>query len=88
MLVAPSAFNVSRLALGQGIALPDIVLAIATLLAFAIGSVLGALLAWPNTGRLFSIFVPVLMTLSAIPYYLLGLVLIYLLAARTSMRGR
>ncbi len=55
-------------------------LAVSTLLAFAIGSILGALLAWPNTGRLFSIFVPVLMTLSAIPYYLLGLLLIYLLA--------
>ncbi len=55
-------------------------LAVSTLLAFTIGSVLGALLAWPNTSRLFSIFVPVLMTLSAIPYYLLGLLLIYLLA--------
>jgi peptide/nickel transport system permease protein len=55
-------------------------LTVATLMAFVIGSVLGALLAWPNTGRLFSAFVPVLMTLSAIPYYLLGLVLVYLLA--------
>ena len=55
-------------------------LAVATLLAFSIGSVLGALLAWPNTGRVFSSLVPLLMTLSAIPYYLLGLVLIYLLA--------
>ncbi|MDQ6671922.1 MAG: ABC transporter permease [Chloroflexota bacterium] len=55
-------------------------LTVSTLLAFVIGTILGALLAWPNTGRLFSIFVPVLMTLSAIPYYLLGLVLIYLLA--------
>lgn len=55
-------------------------LTVSTILAFAIGSILGALLAWPNTGRLFSIFVPVLMTLSAVPYYLLGLVLIYLLA--------
>lgn len=55
-------------------------LAVSTLLAFSVGTILGALLAWPNTGRLFSIFVPVLMTLSAIPYYLLGLVLIYLLA--------
>jgi peptide/nickel transport system permease protein len=55
-------------------------LAVATLLAFIVGSVLGALLAWPNTGRLFSALVPLLMTLSAIPYYLLGLVLVYLLA--------
>ena len=55
-------------------------LAVSTLLAFGLGTILGALLAWPNTTRLLSLFVPVLMTLSAIPYYLLGLVLIYLLA--------
>ena len=55
-------------------------LAVSTLLAFLTGSVLGALLAWPATSRVFSIFVPLLMTLSAIPYYLLGLILIYLLA--------
>ena len=55
-------------------------LAVSTILAFVIGSILGALLAWPNTSRLFNVFVPLLMTLSAIPYYLLGLLLIYLLA--------
>jgi len=57
-------------------------LAVSTILAFVIGSVLGALLAWPNTSRLFNILVPLLMTLSAIPYYLLGLVLLYVLAFR------
>jgi peptide/nickel transport system permease protein len=55
-------------------------LVVSTLLAFGTGSLLGALLAWPGTGRLFSIFVPLLMTLSAIPYYLLGLLLVYLFA--------
>lgn len=55
-------------------------LAVSTLLAFSIGSVLGALLAWPNTNRLFHIFVPIFMTLSAIPYYLLGMLLVYLFA--------
>ena len=55
-------------------------LAVSTILAFVIGSILGALLAWPNTSRLFNVFVPLLMTLSSIPYYLLGLLLIYLLA--------
>src|SRR5205823_12208794 len=55
-------------------------LAVSTLMAFSVGSILGALLAWPTTGRVFSIFVPLLMTLSAIPYYLLGLVLVYLFA--------
>jgi peptide/nickel transport system permease protein len=55
-------------------------LAVSTILAFVIGSILGALLAWPNATRFVGLCVPVFMTLSAIPYYLLGLVLIYLLA--------
>ncbi len=55
-------------------------LAVSTILAFALGTLLGALLAWPNTSRALSIFAPALMMLSAIPYYLLGLVLIYLFA--------
>jgi len=55
-------------------------LLVSTLIAFTIGTLLGALLAWPNTRGAFGFFVPVLMTLSAIPFYLLGLCLIYLLA--------
>jgi peptide/nickel transport system permease protein len=55
-------------------------LLVSTLMAFTIGTILGALLAWPGTGRLFRVFVPLLMTLSAVPFYLLGLVLVYLLA--------
>jgi len=55
-------------------------LLVSTLFAFVIGSILGALLAWPGMGKLFGIFVPVLMTLSAIPYYLLGLLLVYVFA--------
>jgi peptide/nickel transport system permease protein len=55
-------------------------LAVSTLLAFVVGSILGALVAWPGTSRWLSVFVPVLMTLSAIPYYLLGVLLVYLFA--------
>jgi peptide/nickel transport system permease protein len=55
-------------------------LLVSTLMAFTVGSLLGALVAWPGTGKLLALFVPVLMTLSAIPFYLLGLVLVYLLA--------
>ena len=55
-------------------------LAVSTLMAFVIGSIFGALLAWPTTSRVFVAFAPLLMTLSAIPYYLLGLILIYLFA--------
>jgi peptide/nickel transport system permease protein len=55
-------------------------LAVSTLVAFVVGTLLGALLAWRTTGWALAIFAPALMMLSAIPYYLLGIVLIYLLA--------
>ncbi len=55
-------------------------LLLSTILAFAIGTILGALMAWPRAPAFLQYFVGPLLTLSAIPYYLLGLVLIYLLA--------
>lgn len=51
-----------------------------TILAFLIGTVLGALLAWPRASKIVHILFPPLLTLSAIPYFLLGLVLIYIFA--------
>jgi peptide/nickel transport system permease protein len=58
-------------------------LLVATLLAFVVGTLVGALMAWPRSPAILSYFVGPLMTLSAIPYYLLGLILIYLLAIST-----
>lgn len=55
-------------------------LIVATLLSFAVGSLLGALLAWPRAPRALRYLVPCLMALSAIPYYLLGLILVYVFA--------
>lgn len=55
-------------------------LATSTILAFTLGTILGGLLAWPHTPRFVHWLLPPLFTLSAIPYYLLGLMLIYLLA--------
>ena len=52
-------------------------LSVATVIAFGVGTIFGALLAWSKTGNFVKIFVPFLMTLSAIPYYLLGIVMIY-----------
>ncbi len=54
-------------------------LSVATLLSFTVGSLLGALLAWPRAPRALRLFVPPLMGLSSIPYYLLGLILVYAL---------
>jgi len=55
-------------------------LTVAIAWSFLIGNLLGALLAWPKSSRFVRWLVPVLMPLSAIPYYLLGLILIFLLA--------
>jgi peptide/nickel transport system permease protein len=57
-----------------------ILVTVSTLLAFTLGSLLGALLAWPRTPAFFQLLVAPLLTLSSIPYYLLGIVLIYVLA--------
>jgi len=52
----------------------------ATLMAFAVGTLSGALMGWPRTPRAFRSLVGPLLTLSAIPYYLLGLMLLYVFA--------
>jgi peptide/nickel transport system permease protein len=49
-----------------------------TILAFLVGTLLGALIAWPRSPRGLRLLVGPLLALSAIPYYLLGLVLVYL----------
>lgn len=52
----------------------------ATLLGFAMGTLLGAILGWPKSpGFLKYLFMP-LLTLSAVPYYLLGLILLLVFA--------
>ena len=55
-------------------------LGITTLLSFAIGTLLGALLAWPGAPRWMRWLMPPLWALHAIPFFLLGLILMYLLA--------
>jgi len=53
-----------------------------TVIAFLIGTFLGALAAWPGVARWVKLLAMPLLTLSAIPYYLLGLLLLYLFAFR------
>jgi peptide/nickel transport system permease protein len=55
-----------------------------TLLAFAIGTLLGALLAWPRAPQFVRVLFPPLLTFSAIPYFLVGLLLLYLFAFRVA----
>ena len=54
-------------------------LLVATLLGFVLGTLVGALVAWPRTPRFLQGLILPLMTLSAIPFYLLGLILLYFL---------
>ena len=51
-----------------------------TLLAFVLGTILGAAVAWERAPRILLFFAPGVMVLAALPYYLLGLVLVYLFA--------
>src|SRR5258708_24444560 len=53
-------------------------LGMATAIAFSLGIFLGGLLAWPKTARfLVNVLLPPFLTLSAVPYYMLGLVLLW-----------
>lgn len=53
-----------------------------TLISFVIGTIMGALLAWPSTPKALQVVVPPLMFLSAIPFFLLGLMLLAIFAAQ------
>jgi peptide/nickel transport system permease protein len=53
-------------------------LGITTLLSFAIGITMGTLLAWPGTPKIFKSMVPGFLVIAAIPYFMIGLVLIFL----------
>ncbi len=55
-------------------------LTVSTLLAFGIGSFFGAILGWSRPVLALRVIIPMLMVFSAIPYYLLGLVFIFVFA--------
>jgi peptide/nickel transport system permease protein len=55
-------------------------LVMTTLISFGLGTFLGGLLAWPRAPRWLRYFLPPLVTLSAIPYYLLGIIFVYVFA--------
>jgi peptide/nickel transport system permease protein len=57
-------------------------LSVTTILSFILGTLLGAFMGWPRAPKFLSYLLPPLLSLNAIPFFLLGLVLIYLLAFR------
>jgi peptide/nickel transport system permease protein len=56
-----------------------------TVLSFTIGTLLGALLAWPGAPRWMRVLMPPLWALHAIPFFLLGLILMYVFAFRIQL---
>ncbi len=60
-------------------------LGMTTLLSFVIGTILGALLAWPRAPRWMQWLMPPLWALHAIPFFLFGLLLMYALAFRAGL---
>jgi len=60
-------------------------LGITTVLSFTIGTLLGALLAWPGAPRWMRVLMPPLWALHAIPFFLLGLILMYVFAFRIQL---
>lgn len=69
-----------------GNALPWTILLLitSTILSFAIGTLVGALLGWQKRPKQVDYLFMPLLTLSAVPYYVLGLILVYFLAFRTT----
>jgi peptide/nickel transport system permease protein len=53
-------------------------LGVVTLLSFGLGTLLGAFMGWPRSPKFLKFVLPPLLALHAIPYYLLGLVLMYI----------
>jgi peptide/nickel transport system permease protein len=56
-----------------------------TLISFVLGTVLGAAAAWKRDSRILQVLSPLMMVFSAIPFYLIGLVLIYFLGAKAGL---
>jgi peptide/nickel transport system permease protein len=57
---------------------------VSTFLAFLFGSLAGALLGWPRVPRFVHFLFPPLLVLSAVPYFLLGIALLFIFAFKWS----
>jgi peptide/nickel transport system permease protein len=55
-------------------------LGMTTVIAFLVGNVLGALLGWPRSPKWLHWLMPPLLALHALPFFLLGLILVYIFA--------
>lgn len=64
--------------IGKAIPWTLILLTTTTLFSWVMGTLLGAFMGWPRAPKWLSFLMPPLLSLSAIPFFLLGLILIYL----------
>ena len=63
--------------IGEAIPWTIALLTTTTILGFLIGNLLGALMAWPRAPKFLNYVMPPVMMLGAIPYFLFGLILVY-----------
>ena len=61
------------------------VLGTATIIAFVVGTIVGALIGWQKSPRILNALVPPLMVFSATPAFVIALILIYYLAFRAKL---
>lgn len=66
--------------IGQGIWWTVGLLSVTTLVTFFLGTLLGALMAWSKSGFIFRHIMPSLLIISAVPAFIIGLLLIYFVA--------
>jgi peptide/nickel transport system permease protein len=74
-------WEIIRPAVGWSIGL----IGVSVLVTFALGVTVGALLAWKGTPRLVKAVIPVVMIGGVLPYYLLGMLLLYVFAFTTRL---
>ena len=69
----------------QGLPWTMALMGVTTLLAFVLGNLLGAIQAWPGAPRWLQFVMPPLLGLSAVPFFLLGLILTYVVGFRLQL---
>jgi peptide/nickel transport system permease protein len=68
--------------IGQALPWTLALLLTTTVFSWIVGGLLGAIMGWPRSPRFLQYLLPPLLSLNAIPFFLLGLILIYFLAFR------
>ena len=68
--------------IGRALPWTLVLLTTTTLISWVLGTLLGAFMGWPRAPKWLSVLVPPLLSLNAIPFFLLGLILIFFFSFR------